>query len=295
MKKKFLLFTMMLAACAAVGSAQTMVVVGADGTRTKFNTDYIEEVVLEDVEPTVRECEFTSLTAKDCTKGNVMLTFATADGKISLDLDIYGAEDATYLAPGTYKVDASKTIPYIGTTYSSVLEGKNVFYLSSGQLDVKKNGTDYEMTMDFVLEDGSLLKGTYKGKVEGYGGSDEEEYPSEFVATQASYSIASGGEFYVKFNDTDWSFESAFDFFADDKTGTELPVGTYTYSGTDNVPGTFGPSSYIENANPYKRYEFATGSTITVAKDGNTYDIYMTLKTTDGKDVVLTFNGEIEN
>ncbi len=286
---------MMLAACTVVGSAQTMVVVGADGTRTKFNTDYIEEVVLEDVEPTVRECEFTSLTAKDCTSGNVMLTFVTADKNTTLTLDVYGATDATYLAPGTYKIDASKVIPYIGVTHSSLMEGKDSYYLSSGQLDVKKNGTDYEMTMDFVLEDGSLLKGTYKGKVEGYGGSDEEEYPSEFVATQASYSIASGGEFYVTFNDTDWSFESAFDFFTDDTTGTELPAGTYTYSGTDNVPGTFGPSSYIGNYNPYKRYEFATGSTITVAKDGNTYDISMTLKTTDGEDVVFKFNGEINN
>ncbi len=294
MKKKFLLFTMMLAACAAAGSAQTMVVVGSDGTRTKFNTDYIEEVVLEDVEPTVRECEFTSLTAEDYKQGNVLLRFVTADQNTTLTLDVYGATDATYLAPGTYKVDASATRPYIGTIWSSLLSGSDVYYLSSGQLDVVKNGTDYEMTMDFVLEDGSLLKGTYKGKVEGYDGSDEEEESEGFVATQASYNTASDGNFYVKFNDANWTFESAFDFYTD-ATGTELPVGTYTYSAEDNVAGTFGPSSYITTYSPYKDYRFATGSTITVAKDGNTYDISMALKTTDGEDVVFKFNGQINN
>lgn len=284
---------LLLATIAPVMSAQTMIVVEADGTQHRFNTDYVEEVRFEETTP-VEEYTFTSVTADPYSNGNVVLNFATDDDAVKLKLDVYGPSTAKYLHAGTYTVGGSNEF-YIapGETWTNATVGGDVKSLKSGTMTVERADADspYKITFDLVLGDDSALKGTYQGMIPGYDTIDEG---NTFVANEAKYAEKNGmvdGEFYLKFNDTAWSFEMAIDFFTDATDGV-LPVGTYTYSAT-NEANTFGSDSYIDIYSPYQTLKFADGSTITVTKDGETYTFDMQLKTQDGNDIKVTYTGTI--
>lgn len=289
MKKKLCLSATLLFLVYIGGGAQSMVVVEKDGTQHKFNTDYIQEVIFEE-EEIDENIVFTSLSPNAFGNGNVTLRFATEDESIKAEIDAYGSREASFLEPGVYTGGASER-PNFGTdSYTFVTIDGTKHSVKSGTMTVEKDGKDYTILLDLILDDDTPLKGKYEGGVDGYDGF------LSLVPTVARYfeNDFPEGEIYVKLNDEDgWSFESAFDFFTT-ATDRVLPAGTYSYSDSASKPaGTFGPSSYVDTNSPRVSHRFAEGSTITVTKEGDTYSFDMHLKTTTGVEITLTYTGRI--
>lgn len=284
MKKKLCLSTTLLFLFSLVGSAQSMVVVEKDGKQHKFNTNYIQEVIFEEEESII----FFSLTPSVYSNGNVELEFATEDGSVTAKLDTYGLTDATFLRAGVY-TGGSNERPYFDLgSYTYVQINGTKHSVKSGKMTVEKDGKNYTILLDLVLDDDSPLKGRYVGGVKNYDGF------LSFVPTIARYfeNDYPEGDIMVKMNDEEnWSFESSF-YFHTTATDRILPVGIYTYS-ESGTAGTFGASSSISSYSPSANYKFVEGSTITVEKEGETYTFDMHLISTTGADITLTYTGTI--
>lgn len=292
MKKKLYVLASLFAMCSLGMQAQTMVVVENGGTQHKFNTDYIQEIVFEEVQdaPIGEGYTFTSLTPDIYGQGNVNLTFVTADASATLVLDAYGSANAQVLEPGEYVVGAASGL-YIDTDirYTSFKTADSeAVALKSGKMTVSKNGTAYVIDIEVTLTDDTVVKGRYEGGVTGYDGL--------LTATSARYfeNDYPQGKVYVKFAGEVRDMEMSIMFVTDvtAATGRELPVGTYTYATTD-AEGTFNAQSYLDLFRPAVSARFAEGSTIVVSKDGDTYTFDMTLKTTDNVEYIVSYTGQI--
>ena len=104
---------------------------------------------------------------------------------------------------------------------------------------MKLNGVIYTLEFNGVLDDeaSTPINAVYEGKIAEFG----PELSIELSAASYSTNPRPAGNFYVKFNDTNWTCEMALDMFAD-SNATTLPAGTYTYS-PENPPGTCGSNS----------------------------------------------------
>lgn len=293
MKKRLCLLTSLFVVCSSVGiHAQTMVVVGNDGTQHKFNTDYIQEIVLEEGDlPEENDYAFATLVPELYGRGNATLTFTTADASAILALDVYGSSEAQVLEVGEYVVGAADGLRIsTDAQYTNFKKGDDAAVgVKSGKMTVSKNGTLYVIDIDVVLSDDAVVKGKYEGGVTGYDGL--------LTATSANYyeNDYPQGQVYVKFYGDVRSMELAVMFVTDvtAATGRELPAGTYSYS-ADGGAGTFGPSSYMDLFRPsISNIKFAEGSVIEVSKDGDDYTISMTLKTSDNVEYAVTYTGVI--
>jgi len=201
---------------------------------------------------------------------------------------------AKYLHDGVYTAQAEYGEMTVDTdkSYSFVSEGGVNTALQSGTVTVAIAGKIYTMTFDLTLIDGNSFKGSYTGAMPGLTGRDAT------LNTCATPQVKTNdlddrvdGEYYIKMNDSDWSYEMAVDFYA--LAGTaKLPAGTYRY-GSDNAAGTFGPKSYINTYTPSSNYRFAEGSTVEVSYEGEIITMAFNLVTGDGRKFDMTYSGEI--
>lgn len=224
-------------------------------------------------------------------QGNVSLTFKAADDS-ELALDVYGPTAAQFLETGTYEVKAGGTPFSIGDgiqyTYFKKADGQPVGITSgTAAVSIGENYV-YTIVMDFTLADGSKLNGEFKGAIPYY----NPHIDTTLSAASYNENKQNPGEFYVKFNDTNWSCEMAIDFMSK-ADATVLPAGTYTYS-ADGGEMTFSSKSYLDLYNPYpsSNNRFKTG-TITVTEEGGNYNLAMDLTLEDGRTANLTYSGTI--
>ena len=276
----------MLAAalCSFGAAAQSVTVVLNDGTQKKFGVDYVKEITFQEAS-SGEKVEFTNLGVEPYGGGNVELSFTTADGA-RLVCDTYGPSTATYLMPGVYTVKADGEFRVDSGQYSSYSKDGISTTLASGSMTVSNDGPVYTIDVDINLTDGSNVAGTWSGELSAY-----SQYV-EKTLNNAAYNANPGkaGEFYVKFNDTNYTVEMAIDFFGD-PADTTLAPGTYVYS-PEGGDMTFGPNSYVDIYNPTSNNRMSQGI-ITVEKEGNEYTIDMNLTFQDTRIATITFKGEI--
>ena len=149
------------------------------------------------------------------------------------------------------------------------------------------------ITFDLLIADGRKGEFTFNGNITGTPTFKSDEVVT-YTATAAAYNSAQlrdKGEFYIKLNDADWTFEMAVDIYAD-RTATLLPAGTYNFSDSKD-PGTFTSKSYMDLYYPYTSYKFAEGSTITVTEVEAGLRIVMDLVATNGDEFRVIFEGQI--
>lgn len=242
-------------------------------------------------QPAPESVVFDTINVENYGSGNTTITLnSTTDKQIGMALDCYGTPTAAFFEPGEYVIGATSglridtDVTYTHYTY----DGENTA-ITSGKMTVTCDNDIYTMEIDVVLAGGTPFKATYSGKLNAFSRYVEKK------ASAAQYSsLAAGqkpGEFYVKFNDSNYTFESAFDIFAA-ASATQLPAGKYVYA-TTGAPGTFGEKSYVELFRPNSNNKMLEGSTIDVAINSGIYTITMDLKFNDGRICNLTFTGQI--
>ncbi len=284
--KKILTTALLGAMCVLGASAQSMTIYAPDGTYMKYNTDYVQEVTIQEVATQ----DVTALTAAKVSSysGGVCDLTLTGDGA-EVTMYVCGPADAVYLYPGVYKLSAANEPMTFDSDprYSWVTAGGAKQGIQSGTMTVSSTGNDYTITLDFILSDATPFKGVFKGELPGYG-------PIYDVPATGCRAIAKNdqkpGEFLLRFNDANWKYELTIDFFCA-ADATELTPGTYTWSETPEA-GNFGPYSQMDTYSP--NTSSPVRGTITVAREGEDYTIDMDLQNTSGRQLQITYKGAID-
>ena len=233
-------------------------------------------------------------------KGEFYVKMNDRDWALDMAIDFRADASATVLPAGTYTYSTEKTPGTFSegsylNTYSPYAAAKMA---EGSTVTVAEEGGVYTLTLDLVLDDGRRAALTYVGAIAGTPSFKGEEVTPDLVYTVSSAAYNSNqprekGEFYVKMNDQNWTFEMAIDFFAD-PSATLLPAGTYVYA-TENKPGTFSSKSYLDIYSPsYAGCKMKEGSVITVTEDGENRTLDMLLLLDDGRLAKVTFTGLIE-
>lgn len=148
-------------------------------------------------------------------------------------------------------------------------------------------GDDCFLDMNFTLADGSEFKAAYKGDMP-VGKRDL----SFTIATMNQYEVNNmvPGEFYMKFNDTAWSFEGVLDFFLAPGS-TKIPAGVYDLSEQLTAP-CYGPKSAVSFYSPINE-NYYISSPVTVEEDGANTIIKFDITTNEGRIFKMEYKGEI--
>lgn len=291
---KHLFFTAVLATVCTLGvSAQSIEVTNTEGVAYKFAADRVKDITFVKTTES-EENVFTAVEARTYSSGTVEATFSAPGNPKAMTLWIVGPSMGKYLYDGVYTATSKSGEMTVDTdpSYSFVKEdGKNTA-LASGTMNVAITGKEYTITFDFLLADNTPLKGKYVGEMPGNVGKDFT-LPTCVAPNVKTTDVNDyvNGEFYLKTNDSAWSYEMAIDFFAD-ADAAKLPAGTYTYS-KDNTPGTFGSRSSLDIYNPSNTYKFAEGSKVVVSYEGDDIILDMNLITDDGRKIDMKYKGSI--
>lgn len=159
----------------AKGGSATM---AEDGTLTvtlefedgrTANLTYSGEIIFLEEEPVTGEVvTFTTCEAQNFTYGNFSVKL-TGEDTPTVNMDVYTDPAAETLLPGTYNVDGNATIWTIDnrSKYFTYVNKDGVDHsISSGTMVVTGEGTGaQEITLDFVLDDGTTFKGKWNGTI----------------------------------------------------------------------------------------------------------------------------------
>ena len=267
----------------------TSVIDLGDGRTVTFKSN-VPVTYLTPVEPEIPV--FTSLTLNPYSNGNVGITLSKEN--LTLNLDTYCGVTATYLIPGTYTVTDSGSEMYIDSyeayTYAYVNgDTSTKVAISSGSMEVAVDTETkvYTITVDMTLADGTAAKGKWSGVLDNY----SPFKTAELVAlNQLDIDMPQPGEFYMKGNGANWSFECVLDFITPAGSKT-IPDGTYTL-GDGETPGTYTSKSIINFYNP--AINVRVTAPITVKTENGVTSIEALIESEDGMQVTLTGNVEIE-
>lgn len=150
---------------------------------------------------------------------------------------------------------------------------------------------EYTFEVNVLLSDSTQFKGKYEGKVSGVDIFDEWTlHPS--ACARRDVNDPAPGEFYLKLNDSDWTFEMVLQLFAA-ADATELPAGTYEWADT-KAPGTIGEKTSIDAYYQPVAGGYIKSGKAVVSKD-SLYTIELDLTAEDGQRYVGTFRGDISN
>lgn len=239
---------------------------------------------------------FTSAEGSDYGR-NDNITFS--DGNYTLALDIYG-EDYKYTKSGTYVVGAEDGY-CIDTNidYTYFMKGEEKIGIQSGAMKLNANTETqkYEISMEFILEDGSKVNATYEGEISGKGFAIFDELQiqvnsiEELIRTLPTNG-AVDGQCYLKVAFNNWDIEMRLDLRA--AAGEKvLPAGTYNV-GNDGAVGTL--DSKFSNISVYSygftSRKFKSGK-VEVTKSGEVYTFKIDLTDTEGQRYVCTFTSKV--
>ena len=238
---------------------------------------------------------FTSAEGSDYGR-NDNITFR--DGNYTLALDIYG-EDYKYTKSGTYVVGAEDGY-YIDTNinYTYFMKGEEKIGIQSGAMKLNANTETqkYEISMEFILEDGSKVNATYEGEISGEKFAIFDELQIQVNSIEQLKRIlpngAVDGQFYLKAAFNNWDTEMTLDLRA--AAGEKvLPAGTYNV-GNDGAVGTLDSKSSEISVYSYgfTTRKFKSGK-VEVDKSGEAYTFKIDLTDTEGQRYVCTFTSKV--
>lgn len=241
---------------------------------------------------------FTSATGINYTAINDLI-FKNEDFEIGIETK---GEQHKYLKSGTYVVNASDGFKIINknldyTYFKKVGEDKKLD-LQSGEMVVNANleTKKYEITMNFILEDGSKVEATYNGEIEGDGFAITDKYEITQVnqLQRRLPNNAVDGQFYLKVAVNNWDIEMTLDLraAAGEKT---LPVGTYTL-GSDGTAGTL--DSKLSEFTCYSTGKYNQkfqSATIKVSRKEKVYTFELDFTDSNGERYAGTISGEVQD
>lgn len=241
---------------------------------------------------------FTSSGVKYNNDTNWTLTFTSDEAY--MEVDFYSAS-VSMLSEGEYTLGSTGTFEF-DKKYSyfckdkSNTESSGRDYFSNGTAQVSLDADKkYAISFQLVTEGGSTLKVEYHGDIAGIDFSE----PATFVelnGTQAKridVNNALPGEFYIRMNDSKWSFEAILDFYAN-PADSELPEGVYYVASVAGAKGTVGPKTEFTDYNANETYKFVSGRVIVTKADGK-YTFEYSLTTSSDFLVKGKFIGEVAN
>ncbi len=284
--KKLLTTVLLGLACVPGVLAQSMVITRPDGTYTKFNTDYVQEVTIVE-RPSGDVTTFGSVEAMGYSAGDAELIFKSES--VDMLLWIYGPQNSRYLEPGQYTVDASNA-PFTvdsDARYSNVTKGGEKIGISAGTMTVAETNNVYTFNIDFTLADGSVLKAEATATLPGY--SPVYDMPAD-IARVININDAVDGEIGIRFANNAYNYELTMDFICEPGT-TVLTPGEYRYS-AEKTPGTFGPLSSIDMYRPNDNTKVS--GLVNVQLEGDNYVIQMDLTGANGRRIDIRYEGPID-
>lgn len=279
-----MLLALGLATFGAVG--QNVIVVMNDGTSQTFYADEIKELRFREVTETP-PVEFKTIDVNAWSVSGVTLTFEDETGNVKFVTDLYGPAGEAYLHTGTYTCSTLGSSFTFDSDYTEVTLGEAKHTVTDGTIDVSLSGKVYTFQINMTLDNGEEFNGSWSGELPKY----TPWITAEMSAAKYNENPQPAGTFYVKFNDADWTYEMALVFNAD-AAATALPAGTYKLSDLGGE-GTLTSASYVSISSPYSEVRLMDGSEVTVAKDGEDYDITMNLKLSDGRTGEFSYKGKI--
>lgn len=289
--KHFNTLLLALGLTASAASAQNVIVVMKDGSRQKFNADYLSEIKFVDAGQETPSVTFDKITIEPFSGGNFSMKFTNEEKGIILNLDAYGPKDAAFLHEGTYTVSSANDPMTIdpNPTYTYLMEDGSSQDIKEGTVVITRQDKVYTVKIDLTLNGDKAFKGEWSGT--------PDKYTPFIDATLSAASYLAieqpAGQFYVKFNDANWAYEMAMVLIAD-KDAQTLPAGTYTLK-EGTAPFTLSTASYVDCYNPNANCKLLPESKVTVAQsatDGE-YDITMDLTLSDGRTAEFTYSGAI--
>lgn len=266
---------------------QNVIVVMKDGTRHKFNADYVSELKFQDVAPETPPVEFKTLDVTPYSNGNVELAFTDEAGTTICNLDLYGPTDAIWLHAGNYAFSTDYEPWTFSQNYSSVTIAGTKHNVNGGNVVVTLADNVYTFDINLILENGESFKGKYTGVL----GSYTQDFSVTLDAAAYSSVAQPKGQFLVKFNDQAWNYEMGI-YLVADQGASKLPAGEYTYS-TVGIAGALLDTSTIDDFVTHSNLKAALGSKATVTVDGENYSIVMDINLTDGRTGHFTYEGTI--
>ncbi|MDE7411757.1 MAG: hypothetical protein K2M94_06935 [Paramuribaculum sp.] len=226
--------------------------------------------------------------------GEYSINFLDNELTTSLTLDFFADPTSTTLPAGTYTVSTGTTPNSIGPASElSITNPKSTYTFATGTVVVTKSNDDI-YTFDINLADatGYEYKGKFTGKIANM--VRDENDPDDVTIidmTRAKYAITwvQGNSFCCTFvNDSSNAKEILGIDVAVDNSEKRLTAGTYTVSDSHepftiykDSKGTY-LSQYFPGETTSTKESILEG-TMTVAVDGNVYDIVMDLTVESGK------------
>lgn len=241
---------------------------------------------------------FTSATGENYTAINDLI-FKNEEYEIGIETK---GEKHKFLKSGTYVVNASDGVKIINNnldyTYFKKVGENQKLDLQSGEMVVNANleTKKYEITMNFILEDGSKVEATYNGEIEGKGFAITDKYEITQVdqLLRRLPNNAVDGQFYLKVAVNNWDIEMTLDLRAAPGSKT-LPVGTYTL-GSDGAAGTL--DSKLSEFSCYsinKHSQKFQSATVKVSQKEKVYTFELDFTDSDGERYAGTISGEVKD
>lgn len=281
---KHLTSTVVLCAASVLGAtAQNIIITDKDGVAHKFNADYVKEITFEpsQSQDDAINLNFTSVSVNPYTLTNIEVAFECENGdNVSLDLT---QPSAMWLTAGKYEVGGAEGF-VIDPSWSSVVLGGEKKEIKGGSVEVQLDGDVYTFTVDIVIDNDQVVKGTYTGKLDKFG--PVANYDLTGVAYVEVNDPTPNG-FYYKFNDESWKIEMRIELYSE---GNAPKAGTYNFSAS-TANGCAG--SYV---NLYAPYHYATSfkeGTVTVEEDGENAIINIDGILENGLHMTASYKGKL--
>ena len=241
---------------------------------------------------------FTSATGENYTAINDLI-FKNEEYEIGIETK---GEKHKFLKSGTYVVNASDGFKIINNnldyTYFKKVGENQKLDLQSGEMVVNANleTKKYEITMNFILEDGSKVEATYNGEIEGDGFAITDKYEiTQVVQLERRLpKNAVDGQFYLKIAVNNYDIEMTLDLRAAPGSKT-LPVGTYTL-GSDGTAGTL--DSKLSDFTCYSTGKYNQkfqSATVKVSQKEKVYTFELDFTDSDGERYAGTISGEVKD
>lgn len=241
---------------------------------------------------------FTSATGENYTAINDLI-FKNEEYEIGIETK---GEKHKFLKSGTYVVNASDGFKIINNnldyTYFKKVGENQKLDLQSGEMVVNANleTKKYEITMNFILEDGSKVEATYNGEIEGDGFAITDKYEiTQVVQLERRLpKNAVDGQFYLKVAVNNYDIEMTLDLRAAPGSKT-LPVGTYTL-GSDGTAGTL--DSKLSDFTCYSTGKYNQkfqSATVKVSQKEKVYTFELDFTDSDGERYAGTISGEVKD
>ena len=164
------------------------------------------------------------------------------------------------------------------------------------KLNANTETQKYEISMEFILEDGSKVNATYEGEISGEKFAIFDELQIQVNSIEQLKRIlpngAVDGQFYLKAAFNNWDTEMTLDLRA--AAGEKvLPAGTYNV-GNDGAVGSLDSKSSEISVYSYgfTTRKFKSGK-VEVTKSGEAYTFKIDLTDTEGQRYVCTFTSKV--